>query len=327
MDNGSPPVVVSLPLESVPPGLGPEPGSCSRLRHRLGHADGAKAVTAQPQPDTVLSRARARPSRPPPAGIPHPPCSGGSRPTAGQRSRPISGGTNDTLTIASTTIGQNGDEYEAVFSNGTAPDATTNPALLTVTPHVAPSITLQPTDQTGVPGDTVSFTATASGEPDPTVVWQVSSDGGTTWSDIDGNGTSTSDNLRGEVFGTFENGWEVQAVFTNDAGSATTNPATLTVSAPSAPTVTLQPTDQASHPGDTVSFTATASGDPDPTVVWQVSSDGGTAWSNIQFNGTSTSDQLSGEVFGTFENGWEVRAVFTNGAGSATTNPATLTVT
>jgi hypothetical protein len=28
-----------------------------------------------------------------------------------------------------------------------------------------------------------------------------------------------------------------------------------------------------------------------------------------------------------FANGWEVRAVFTNLAGSATTNPATLTVT
>jgi hypothetical protein len=99
------------------------------------------------------------------------------------------------------------------------------------------------------------------------------------------------------------------------------------VIAPSAPTVTLQPTDQASHAGDIVSFTATASGDPDPTVVWQVSTDGGTTWSDIQGNGTSTSDELSGPVFGTFENGWEVRAVFTNGAGSATTNPATLTVT
>ena len=91
--------------------------------------------------------------------------------------------------------------------------------------------------------------------------------------------------------------------------------------------ITLQPNDQASHPGDQVSFTATASGDPDPTVVWQVAENGPTSWMNIVGNGTSTSDELSGPVFGTFENGWEVRAVFTNEAGSATSNPATLTVT
>ncbi len=220
----------------------------TRARLSAGYAivsatPSAPQVTAQPQPVSVRVGLRARPSPPRPAGIPHPPCNGRSRPMVGSTFTPVSGGTNDTLTIASTTIGQNGNEYEAVFSNGTAPDATTNPAVLTVTPHVAPSITLQPMSQTGVRGDFVSFTSTASGDPDPTVAWQVSSDGGTTWSDIDGNGTSTSDTLRGVVFGTFENGWEVQAVFTNDAGSATTNPATLTVSAPTAPTVTLQPTE------------------------------------------------------------------------------------
>jgi hypothetical protein len=115
-------------------------------------------------------------------------------------------------------------------------------------------------------------------------------------------------------------------VFTNVAGSATTDPATLTVGT-SAPAITLEPTDRTGVPGQTVSFTATASGAPAPTVVWQVSTNGGTTWSNIQGNGTSTSDTLSGPIFGTFENGWEVRAVDTNVAGSATTDPATLTVT
>ena len=152
-------------------------------------------------------------------------------------------------------------------------------------------------------------------------------DGPTSWKDIEGNGTSTSDTLTGPIFGTFENGWEFQAVFANDAGSTTTNPATLTVNAPSAPQVTLQPISQATHPGDYVSFTATASGDPDPTVVWQVAEDGPTSWKNIEGNGTSTSDELTGPIFGTFENGWEFRAVFTNDTGSTTTNPVTLTVT
>ncbi len=59
-------------------------------------------------------------------------------------------------------------------------------------------------------------------------------------------------------------------------------------------------------------------------MVWLYSSDGGSTWSNIP--GNATSPTLSGVVLGTFENGWEFRAVFTNGGGSATTEPATLTV-
>ena len=55
--------------------------------------------------------------------------------------------TSDTLTIASTTIGQNGDEYEAVFTNAVS-SATTDPATLTVTPSVAPVVIKNPLSQT-----------------------------------------------------------------------------------------------------------------------------------------------------------------------------------
>ncbi len=323
--DGSPPVVVSLPPESVPLSLGPEPGSSAGYAI-VSATPTAPQVTSQPQPQTVLEGESATFTAAA-SGYPAPSVQWQVSTDGGTNYSPVSGGTSDTLTIASTTLAQNGDEYEAVFSNGTAPDATTNPALLTVNADVAPSITLQPSDQTSVPGGHVSFTATASGEPGPSVQWQVAENGPTSWMNIVGNGTSTSDTLSGPVYGTFENGWEVRAVFTNGAGTATSNPASLTVNAPSPPLITLQPNDQASHPGDQVSFTATASGDPDPTVVWQVAENGPTSWMNIVGNGTSTSDELSGPVFGTFENGWEVRAVFTNEAGSATSNPATLTVT
>ena len=320
--NDSPPVVVSLPPGSVPQSLGPEPGSSAGYAI-VSTTPTAPRVTGQPQPQTVYAGQSATFTAAA-SGYPAPTVQWQVSTDGGATFAPVSGATSDTLTIATTTIAQNGDEYEAVFSNGTAPDATTNPASLTVKADVAPTITLQPSDQAGVPGDNVSFTATASGEPAPTVLWQVL-EGGTTWSDIQGNSTSTSDTLSGPIYGTFENGWEVRAVFTNSAGSATTDPATLTVNAPSAPMVTLQPSDQTGAPGDSVSFTATASGDPAPSVVWQVL-EGGTTWSDIQGNSTSTSDTLSGPIYGTFENGWEVRAVFTNSAGSATTDPATLMV-
>ena len=55
---------------------------------------------------------------------------------------------------------------------------------------MAPAITIQPGNQTASPGQTTTFTAGASGTPPPTVQWQASWDGGTTWSDIVGNSTS-----------------------------------------------------------------------------------------------------------------------------------------
>jgi hypothetical protein len=113
-------------------------------------------------------------------------------------------------------------------------------------------------------------------------------------------------------------------VFTNVAGSATSDPATLTVNPPIAPTITIQPTSQTVPLLTNVSFSAAASGQPEPSVQWQVSSDGGSTWDNVPLGGQST-------TFATVAiphwNGAEFRAVFTNVAGSATTNPATLTIT
>ena len=146
---------------------------------------------------------------------------------------------------------------------------------------MAPAITTQPTDQTVSPGQIATFSAAASGTPTPTVQWQVSYDGGTTWSDIMGNPTSNSTTLSGPVYGTFENGWHVRAVFANAGGTVPTNPATLTVIPPVAPAITTQPTDQTAGPGQIATFTAAASGTPTPTVQWQVSWDGGTTWSDI----------------------------------------------
>src|SRR5437867_790084 len=59
------------------------------------------------------------------------------------------------------------------------------------TPTEPPTITLQPTNQTVTAGQTASFTAAATGSPTPTVQWQMSRDGGVTFSNISG-ATSTS---------------------------------------------------------------------------------------------------------------------------------------
>src|SRR5207248_2620483 len=105
----------------------------------------------------------------------------------------------------------------------------------------APTITTQPTNQTVTAGQTATFTAAATGSPTPTVQWQVSTDGGVTFSNISG-ATSTTLSFTTTLS---QSGNKYRAVFTNSAGSATTTAATLTVNEtppPPSGTVTLQNT-------------------------------------------------------------------------------------
>jgi hypothetical protein len=94
---------------------------------------------------------------------------------------------------------------------------------------VAPYITTQPANQTVTAGQTATFTAAATGSPAPTVQWQVSSNGGTMFSNLSG---ATSATLSFTTAAS-QNGYKYQAVFTNSAGSATTAAATLTISSAS----------------------------------------------------------------------------------------------
>ena len=89
----------------------------------------------------------------------------------------------------------------------------------------------------------------------------------------------------------------------------------------SVPVITLNPASQVGT-GGSVALTASASGNPAPTVQWQSSTDGGTTFTNIPgatsstLSFTPTSSQTSSKY----------RAVFTNVCGSAATTAATLTV-
>jgi hypothetical protein len=181
----------------------------------------------------------------------------------------------------------------------------------------APTITTQPTNQSVAAGQTASFTAAASGTPAPTVQWQVSTNGGSTWSNISGATTATY----GFTTSLSDSGHLFHAVFTNASGSATTNSATLTVSGV-APTMSTQPAPRAVTVGQTASFTATANGTPNPTVQWQVRPSGSGVYSDIP-GATSTTYTFAP---GLSDSGSLFRAVFTNSAGSVTSNSAFLVV-
>ncbi len=314
--NSSTPLLVSLPAGSTPEHLASEPGSGSGYAI-VNAPDVAPSVTTEPVGQSVFATQGATFTAAA-SGFPAPTVQWQVSTDHGATFSPVSGATSDTLTIAGTTLAENGNEYEAVFTNGSG-SATSNSAALMVSPATAPAITTQPISQTVNEGGAVTLTAAASGAPTPTVQWQVSANGGTTWIDAPG---ATTPSISG-VPTPFVNGWEFRAVFTNLAGSATSHAATITVIPAVAPVITTQPISQSVSSGSPVTFTAAASGTPAPTVQWQVSANGGITWIDVP---GATAPSISG-VPTPNVNGWELRAVFTNGGGSATTNAATVTVT
>jgi hypothetical protein len=189
----------------------------------------------------------------------------------------------------------------------------------------APKVTLQPAGQSVTEPATATFKSEASGNPAPTVQWEVSTNKGTTFAPISGK---TSDTLTIEDTNVSESGNEYRAVFSNGVSpAATSNPATLNVNAgvKEAPAVTKQPENQAVTEPANATFTAEASGNPVPSVQWEVSTNKGATFAPIA---GKTTDTLTIEGTSVSESGNEYRAVFANGIGSpASSDPATLTVT
>ncbi len=226
----------------------------------------------------------------------------------------IAGATSTTLTLTAVTAAQNGNAYEAVFSNSTN-SVTTVPALLIV--NSAPAITTNPVNVTVLAGANATFTAAASGTPAPTVQWQVSTNGGTTFTNLAG---ATSPTLTITAVTAAMSGNQYKAVFTNATSSATTTTATLTVGVP--PVITTNPVNATIIAGNPATFTAAATGTPAPTVQWMVSTNGGTTFAAVP---GATSATLSFTA-NAAQNANIYKAVFTSTAGTATTTTATLTV-
>jgi Immunoglobulin I-set domain len=238
------------------------------------------------------------------------------------------GNTTGTLTVANTTVALNARQYRAVFTNTSGPAATSMAAILTVNPKEAPKITGNPVSKTVLVGEEATFTAAASGFPAPTVQWQVSTNGGSTFANDTTDTGNTTGTLAVVASKTTLSGRQYRAVFTNSTSpAATSTAATLTVSTtPEAPRVTTNPLSRVLTAGESAEFTAAASGLPPPSVQWQLSTNGGVTFSNDTTDAGSTTPTLT--VAGTTValSAHEYRAVFTNSVGAATTTPATLTV-
>jgi Immunoglobulin domain/Immunoglobulin I-set domain len=213
-------------------------------------------------------------------------------------------------TTPATTMTDNGSKFRVVVSNS-AGTVTSAAATLTVNAaSAAPAITAQPASKAVTPGQTATFSVTATGATPLTYQWQKNT------TNITG---ATSSSYTTPATTTTDNGSQFRVVVTNSAGSATSNPATLTVSSTTtaAPKITTQPANQTVAVGQAATFNVVVTGAPSPTYQWQKN---GVNISGAVAASYSTPATVAGDTGSTFD------VVVTNSAGSVTSTSATLTV-
>jgi poly(3-hydroxybutyrate) depolymerase len=176
--------------------------------------------------------------------------------------------------------------------------------------QASPQIVSQPVNNIQLSGQPASFRVAASGGGAIRYQWQRNG------ADIPG-ATANWHTLPMTTLA--DNAATFQAVVSNDFGSVTSAAATLTVkAAPAEPAIATQPADQAVVSAQPASFTVISTGAPPLSYQWTkngVNIAGATA-ATLAIPAAISSD--CGAAF---------RAVVTNAAGSATSAPATLTVT
>jgi hypothetical protein len=230
----------------------------------------------------------------------------------GQSFQNVPGATAPTLTFRADAA-HDGNLYRAVFTNA-AGTAITDAVALTITPGLA--VVTDPVSQTVPVGTTATFTAAATGTPRPRVQWQVSHDGGTTFSNIPGaTGRQFRVTARATVDGNL-----YRAVFTNRAGSLATVAAGLTVDY--RVTVGTLRKSLAVPAGEAVSMTGVVSGLPGATVQWEVSADRGRTYTPVP---GATAPTLA-FVAGPEDDENYYRAAFTAGSRVRWTAPVVLVV-
>lgn len=202
----------------------------------------------------------------------------------------------------------------------------------TAQPPALPVVVRNPSNQTINAGGTANFSAEFSG----TITgyrWQRRALGSSEWVDI-----FNSDTVSG-ASGTFLTLNGVEQRYSGDAyrlsasnagGTAFTQPALLTVTAPAvAPVITTQPVNVAIQVGADALFTVAASGTPGPTYRWQRQAGGVGAWQNLTEGGGYTGVQTAAllvRAVALAMSGDRFKCVVQNTAGTVESAVATLRV-
>lgn len=213
----------------------------------------------------------------------------------------IAGATTAIYTIPAVTNADEG-TYTVVVTNGCG-SVTSTPAALSL--GAAPTITSEPTAQTVCAGQPVEFTVAATGTPPLTYQWL--KDGGEI-----GGATAATYTISAAAS---TDAGAYSATVANSCGTVTSRAAALTVG--TAPTITAQPASQAAVAGSSATFSVTATGTPPFSYQWQRD--------NADIAGATEPSYTIPAVASADAGSYTV--VVTNPCGSATSDPALLTVT
>jgi hypothetical protein len=174
---------------------------------------------------------------------------------------PVASGTGATTTnytTAATTVGQDGYLFHCVVTVAcNSSTATSGSALLSVSCSTA-GISANPTDRAVPTGSTATFSVTATGSS-PTYLWEVSTDGGTSWTPT--GGTLASYTTPATSSGDNNSKFHCIVSVACDTSAVTSSAATLTVIDPSA-----------------TSYRSAASGNWSNPSIWQISGNNGGTW-------------------------------------------------
>lgn len=265
---------------------------------------------------------------------------------------PIAGATAASYQVATTSLSDDGAQFQVLVCAGPNRCVTSNPATLSVAAlpvlPVAPVFTLQPVNTGVAAGQAASFSVTATGTPLPRIEWQSAPAAdpnnfspvvgvvGCPRTDPPSAGPSTSAAciLGPQTLG--DNGRRYRAVATNSATSVNSIAATLTVNAaPVAPTITVQPTPQTTTVGGSAVFSVTAGGTAPLGYAWTLGGSSlpsvsaafniGTCSGNAIYSNGNATITLSGLSAGC--NGVQVSVAVSNGVNpSAVSNNVVLIV-
>ena len=221
----------------------------------------------------------------------------------------IAGATLSSYTTPATTSADNGATFVVVVTNAVG-NVTSNTATLTVSSAaVAPTIEAQPANETVMVGQAATFSVVAGGTAPLSYQWQKNG------ANIGG---ATSSSYTTSAAATADNGATFAVVISNAAGSATSNPAKLTVNAANVtPIIEAQPASQTVTAGQTATFSVVASGTAPLSYQWQKNG------ANIS---GATAASYTTPTTATADNGSTFQVVVSNTAGSVTSSAATLTV-
>lgn len=232
---------------------------------------------------------------------------------------PLTPGNTTTVVLDNTSLLTPG-TYNVTVTGNAGTITQTSTIAFVVASSAPPTVTAQPSNVSSCVGTSATFT-TASSTAGVSYQWQVSTNGGTTWTDIAGETSST---YTIAAVALTANNNQYRAVITTQCGLINTNAATLSVNVATA--ITTQPSNVTLCAGNDATFNSTATGNG-VTYQWQVSTDAGTTWTDIS-GATNASYVINSVTTAINGNKYRVIATVTTGGcpGSLNSNDATLTV-